>query len=214
MSAYNAESTLARLLREHYPRANDEARARGSFFGALIALLPSHYSRTATVLAGVLIIDAGAAIGLLLTRWPLIALLVLFIGLFTAGMARPVSTGAYMGLLFAAIAVCAVGELARGTPDTSDQWLGLGAFVVGQVIVGACSCVALPNRSFADQRDATAELYRTPRSRNTQNRSVAAPTPKRCATDITEFFRTARNTFGRGLLSPPERWTLRPASSW
>jgi hypothetical protein len=27
MSAYNAESTLARLLREHYPRANDEARA-------------------------------------------------------------------------------------------------------------------------------------------------------------------------------------------
>jgi hypothetical protein len=27
MSAYNAESTLARLLREHYPRANDEPRA-------------------------------------------------------------------------------------------------------------------------------------------------------------------------------------------
>ena len=27
MSAYNAETTLARLLREHYPRANDEARA-------------------------------------------------------------------------------------------------------------------------------------------------------------------------------------------
>jgi len=27
MSAYNAETTLARLLREHYPRAADEARA-------------------------------------------------------------------------------------------------------------------------------------------------------------------------------------------
>jgi transposase len=27
ISAYNAETTLARLLREHYPRANDEARA-------------------------------------------------------------------------------------------------------------------------------------------------------------------------------------------
>ena len=27
MTAYNAETTLARLLREHYPRAADEARA-------------------------------------------------------------------------------------------------------------------------------------------------------------------------------------------
>lgn len=32
----------------------------GSFFGALIALLPRHHSRTASVVAGVLIIDGGA----------------------------------------------------------------------------------------------------------------------------------------------------------
>lgn len=132
----------------------------GSFFGALLSVLPRHHSRLVSVVAGIVLIDGGVAIGLVLRDQPAPALCILFAGLFVAGMARTVSVGAFLRLLFAAIAVCAAAELAHAAPDAEAAWRALGAFALGQVIVAACACIGHPRRSFGTQRDAAAELYR------------------------------------------------------
>lgn len=132
----------------------------GSFFGALISLLPRHHSRISAIVAGLVLVDGGAAIGVLLSDWPVVELVLLFVGLFIAGAARAVSVGAFMRLLFAAIAVCTTGEMAQAASAPKDAWLAMGAFIVGQVIVAGCACISRPGQSFSDQRTAVAELYR------------------------------------------------------
>ena len=132
----------------------------GSFFGALVSVLPRHHGRLVSAIAGIALINGGAAIGLVLRDQPALALCILFVGLFLAGMARTVSVGAFLRLLFAAIAVCAAAELAHTAPDAAAAWRSLGAFALGQVIVAACACIGHPRRSFGTQRDAVAELYR------------------------------------------------------
>lgn len=132
----------------------------GSFFGALLVLLPHHHGRVASVIAGVVLVDGGSALGILLAGQPLVALLILFVGLFIAGMARAISVGAFMRLLFAAIAVCSVGELSRAAAHPSEAWLSLAAFAFGQIVVAICGCIGTNRRRFGAQRDAIAELYR------------------------------------------------------
>jgi hypothetical protein len=132
----------------------------GAFFGALVCLLPRHHSRTASVVAGLVLIDGGAVLGVLLREHPLVALALLFVGLFIAGMARAVSVGAFMRLLFGAIALCSVAELSDSASSASASWLALAAFVLGQLIVAFCACLRRPSTALADQRETTAELYR------------------------------------------------------
>jgi hypothetical protein len=132
----------------------------GAFFGALVCLLPRHHSRTASVVAGLVLIDGGAVLGVLLREHPLVALALLFVGLFVAGMARAVSVGAFMRLLFGAIALCSVAELSGSASSTSAVWPALAAFVLGQLIVAICACLNRPSTALADQRETTAELYR------------------------------------------------------
>lgn len=132
----------------------------GSFFGALICLLPRHHSRPASVVAGMLLINGGAVLGVLLRELPVIALVVLFAGLFVAGMARAISVGGFMRVLFASIAVCATGELSRSASETSQIWAGLGAFLLGQLIVALCVLTGHRAPAFEAQRQATAEVFR------------------------------------------------------
>lgn len=133
----------------------------GSFLGALLCVLPRHHSRPAAFLAGILLVDGGAALGILLLDHRLAALFVLVLGLFVAGMARAVSVGASMRLILASIAVSATGEMASPLADPDRAWPALGVFAMGQLIVGLCGCVGRPHRAFREQREATAELYRT-----------------------------------------------------
>ncbi|WP_182346812.1 FUSC family protein [Tomitella gaofuii] len=132
----------------------------GSFLGALLCLLPRHHSRAAGVTAGLLLVDGGAAVGILLADHRPIAFGLLAIGLFAAGLARAVSVGAFMRLLLASIAMSAAGEMAGPLAHPEQAWLALGVFAVGQLIVALCGCVAHPDRAFAGQREAVAELYR------------------------------------------------------
>lgn len=132
----------------------------GSFIGALLCLLPRHHSRAASVTAGLLLVNGGAALGILLVDLELIGLCVLVIGLFVAGLARAVSVGAFMRLTFASIAVIAAGEMAAPVESSQQVWAGLGAFAAGQLIVGLCGCLGHSRKPFWEQRQAAAELYR------------------------------------------------------
>lgn len=132
----------------------------GSFFGAMVCLLPRHHSRPASVLAGMLLINGGAVLGVVLRERPVVALFVLFVGLFIAGFVRAISVGGFMRIMFGSIAVCAAGELSQAASETSQIWGGLGAFALGQLIVAACALIGHRPQAFVLQREAAAELYR------------------------------------------------------
>lgn len=132
----------------------------GSFVGALVCVLPGHHNRVASVTAGLVLIDGGAIIGVLLRDLRFVVLVPLFFGLFVAGMARTVSVGAYMRLLFGSIVVPAAAELSSPAASDSRAWQALGAVAVGELIVAICACVGRPSRVFSEQRESVAELYR------------------------------------------------------